>query len=207
MSISAGGEDTSPARVFWSAPPLWEGETAFVLAGGASLRDFDASVLRSRKVMAIKESCLLAPWAPLLFFADNCWFERERDLVDAFAGDVISVAAKSHGSRCKVMRRGRQLGISDDPAVLNGSWTSVHYALGLLKHFKVARIALLGMDLTGGRWHDRNPFPPSPVNVIHMHAALASTAAPLAAARVEVFNCTPGGKLTVWPRRPLSDLL
>lgn len=150
----------------------------------------------------------MAPWAPIMFFADNCWFERERDLIDGFAGEVISVSAASRASpKCKVMRRGPRTGLADAPDTLAGSWTSVHFAIDLLNHLGVARIGLLGVDLLGGRWHDRNPIPPNSENFVHMRDALASTAAPLAVAGVEVFNCSPGGVLEIWPRIKLEALL
>lgn len=193
---------------FWSCPPLWEGETAILLAGGESLRGFDASALIGRKVLAIKEACILAPWAPVMFFADNCWFERERNLVEWFPGEVITVSKASRAlPKCKVMRRGPREGICEERHVLAGSWTSVHYALNLLKHLGVARIGVLGVDLVGRRWHDRNPAPPAPENFVKMGAALASTAAPLAAAGIEVVNCSPGGALEIWPRMPLEAFL
>lgn len=192
---------------FWSCDPIWAGETAFILAGGASLKSVEISALRGRRVIAVKESALVAPWADIMFYADDVFYQREPGLVDSFAGQVITIAERDRGPRCRLMRTGERSGISSERDTLNGAWTSVHFSLNLLRHLGVACVGLLGVDLTGPRWHDRNPSARRESNLAKERNALASTVAPLAECGIEVFNCTPGGELDLWPRRDLKDLL
>ena len=56
---------------YWSIPPEWTGETAFLLGGGPSLKGFNAECLRGRRVIAINNSWELAPWADVLYFCDE----------------------------------------------------------------------------------------------------------------------------------------
>lgn len=145
-------------------------------------------------------------------FADEDWFNRERALVDAFQGEVITVAENAHGTRCKVMSRGDLWGLATDPTTLNGASTVVHFAMNACVHLGVARIVLMGVELAypaGGpaRWHDRNPVPGRDVNFTKMRIAFETTVAPLRAMGIDVVNCTPGGSLDLWPRRALADVL
>lgn len=199
-------------RQWWSCPPLWAGETAFLLAGGPSLRGFAAEQLRGRRVLALKESCLIAPFAPMMFFADNSWFLRERGLIDGFGGEVVTVAKNAADTRCRLMRRGDKEGLAAAPDTLNGADTSAAFAIDLLAHLGVARIGLLGMDLGHdpfgpARHHTRNPVKPRAESFDLMAATLATKAASLAARGIAVFNCTPGGRLDIWPRVNLTELL
>jgi hypothetical protein len=107
---------------YWSTAPDWWGETVLILAGGPSLRGFDAHAVRGRgRVIAIKESALLAPFADVLMFVDAPWYDRERALIEGFAGDVVTTATNAAHSRCKIMRRGGPDGLAEARDTLNYS--------------------------------------------------------------------------------------
>lgn len=200
---------------YWSCPPdLWRGETVFVLAGGPSLIGFDAGVLLGRgRVLAIKESCLLAPFADALLFVDAPWFDRERALIDRFAGPVVTTATNAALHPCvRLMKRGLDRGLADAPDTLNYAATVVYAALNLIAHAGAARAVLLGMDhgfdaAGPARHHDRNPLPPPPGAFTRQAEALATISGPLAERGVDVLNATPGSRLTLWPRAELKELL
>jgi len=77
----------------WQVPKTWEGETAFIIAGGPSLRTmvidkqgakkpelFDASILRKRgRVITINDAWALAPWADVNYFYDSSWWRMQID--------------------------------------------------------------------------------------------------------------------------------
>jgi hypothetical protein len=197
---------------YWSCPPLWRGETVFILAGGPSLRGFDASVLAGRRVVAIKESAALAPFADVLIFVDAPWLDRERALIEGFAGRVVTTAPTAVGTKCSVMRRGGTKGLAAATDTLNYAYTTLYAALNLIVHAGAGRGVLLGADFGHrpdgpARHHDRNPQPP-PAGAFDLQAqALATIVAPLAAAGVEILNATPGSRLDLWPRASLNELL
>jgi hypothetical protein len=140
MRVRRPGDGLGERDDTWSCPPMWAGETVFVLAGGPSLRGFDAAGLRGRgRILAIKESALLVPFADALLFVDADWFVRERALVDRFAGDVVTTATNAAGTRCRLMRRGEASGLSDRTDTLNYAYTTVHAALNFIAHTRASR--------------------------------------------------------------------
>lgn len=197
-------------REFWRCPPLWAGHTAFIVACGPSLRGFDLSPLAGRNVIAIKEMWHAVPSAPFMFYADDSWAGSLRRRPPGFTGRVLTIDVKAP-PECLVVKRGPFQGLSDDPDYLNGSRTSVHFAINALYHFGVARIGLLGLDLclaADGATHSHHA--PHEVRADDFPKQLRdfrTIVEPLARRGIEVFNCTPGGALDLWPRRPLEDLL
>lgn len=88
----------------WTPELLFKGETVFCLASGPSLNQADVDKLKGRRVIAVNSSCRLAPWADVLFFTDNGWYEQRKDLVRDWMGLVVSMSRQAK----------REL---DDPAV------------------------------------------------------------------------------------------
>jgi hypothetical protein len=74
--------------------------------------------LRGRgRIVAIKESALLAPFADVLLFVDGPWYDRERALIDRFAGAVVTTATNAANARCRLMRRGDAEGLEPPRAI------------------------------------------------------------------------------------------
>ncbi len=217
---------------FWLVPPEWAGETAFLLAGGPSLRGFDASVLRGRRVIAINNSWELAPWAAVLYFCDMKWWTWHGDRVSSeFEGRYIVTPAFTD-SRVKTIKLTGGAGLETDPAALRNGHNSGYQAINLAYHFGVRRIVLLGYDMrvikrtldvhgiphdalgrftTLTHWHSGHPRM-SAEHVQHnieksMLPKFPSLAEALAKTDVEVINATPGSALKCWPYRPIEELL
>ena len=87
--------------MIWQVPKTWRGETAVILAGGPSLRGFDAGVLEPKKVevtthgdaeskfleirkrprvITINDSWHLAPRADVFYFCDKGWWQTQMDM-------------------------------------------------------------------------------------------------------------------------------
>jgi hypothetical protein len=79
-------------NVIWTPEPLFRGEMVFVLASGPSLTQSDVDKLRDRRVIAVNSSCKMAPWADVLYFTDNGWYEARKDLVKHWLGLVVSMS-------------------------------------------------------------------------------------------------------------------
>jgi len=201
---------------FWPVPPEWAGETAFLLAGGPSLRGFDANLLHGRRVIAINNSWELAPWAAVLYFCDMKWWTWHGDQVSLeFKGRYIVTPAFTD-SRVKTVRLTGSTGLETDPAGLRSGHNSGYQAINLAYHFGVRRIVLLGYDMglgPNGETHHHEGHPRmSAEHVQHnieksMLPKFPSLAEALVKTDVEVINATPGSALTCWPYRPIEELL
>lgn len=150
--------------------PLFAGETVFCLASGPSLTQDIADRLKGRRVVAVNSSVKLAPFADVLFFTDNGWFEYGRDpkchgsdgndlwprrkFIEEFPGQVIclsKVAKRCLPRKVKLIRcQGEP---TDNPPRHLGAWpphqgrTSGHTAISLAISLGAARVVLLGYDM------------------------------------------------------------
>lgn len=171
-----------------------------------------------------------APWAEILYAADADWWNHHRGARD-FAGErwiPYRVGGKpwSEGPKWQIAaaRWGlRQVesrmagGVSQDPARIHegapGTQNSAFQALGLAVLLGAARILLLGVDCRpgpAGQSHCFGDHPPelrrsSPYG--DFAAAFAAAAPDLAAAGVEVINCSRDTAVTCFPQAPIEDVL
>jgi hypothetical protein len=86
----------------WTPEPLFQGETVFCLASGPSLTQEICDKVKGRKAIVVNSSCLLAPWADVLFFTDSGWYDgrfedgsRRAHFVNAWPGLVVSFSRQA----------------------------------------------------------------------------------------------------------------
>ena len=200
----------------WCIPPEWTGETAFLLGGGPSLKGFDASILRGRRVIAINNSWELAPWADVLYFCDEKWWRWYGDKVSiGFQGRyIVTPALHVPDPRAKLIKLTGATGLETDPSGLRHGSNSGYQAINLAYHFGAKRIVLLGYDMNINgttHWHAGHPTTKpekfADTLVEAMLPKFPTIVEPLRGAGVEVLNATPGSVLTCWPIVPLSGIL
>jgi hypothetical protein len=207
----------------WMVPPEWMGETAFLLGCGPSLNDVPVERLRGR-IIAINDAYLKAPWADVLYFCDLPWWRKnQHEVREVFRGrrivTMINFIPGVHTLRCT-----GEEGLDTDPGALRSGLNGGFQAIHLAYHFGAKRIVLLGYDMRAvlpvGResqnenklvhWRPRtgdNAARQEHLMRTRMLPKFNSLTAPLAAAGVQVVNCTPGSALRVWPQVPLSEVL
>ena len=195
--------------IWWSAPRMWPGETVAILGGGTSLTREDVESLRGRcRVIAINDAYLLAPFADVLYFCDERWFNwhKGRPEFKAFTGLRVTLdneALPAH-SLHNMGTDGLQLCPSGLATGRNGGIQAINLAF----HFGVGTILLLGFDMRPGHWHGGHPAPTrEQVYQESMLPKFPAVAQALERAGVTVINCTPGSALDVWPRMRLADAL
>jgi hypothetical protein len=202
-------------RVLWSVPREWEGDTAFLLGGGPSLRGFDASVLDGRRCIVVNNSWELVPDADVLFFADKKWWMKHGPAVKAgFRGKYIATISDAQDEALLHLSHTRKPGLETDPTSVRHGGSGGYMSINVAFHFGVSRIVLLGYDLrTDGEhthWHEGHGHAPG-VQAHRLNKVMLphfqKLVEPLAAAGVEVINATPGSALTCWPFRPLTEFL
>lgn len=206
-----------PPTRYWSVPREWPGETVFILAGGPSLRDFDAEVLRGAgRIITINNSYLLCPWADVLYGCDASWWRTHATrIAETFHGKYrISIGTSENG--VLRLRHGGLRGLNTDPTALAHGTNSGFQAINLAANFGAARIILLGYDMHckgGTHWHpghgaydaDSARFERKLQN--DMLPEFQSLVEPLRSRGVEVINSTPNSALKCWPYLPLEEVL
>lgn len=189
---------------FWTPEPIWRGETAFLLAGGPSLKGMDVDRLRGRRVMAINTAAYLAPWADVLFFTDNGWFESNTEAVAQWGGEVMTLSR--HAKR-KVPDRVKRLKTEHRPdfpplgcSVIRQGRSSGHTAVALAVALGANRVVLLGYDMRivdgASHFHDRYRNGDLELYARDFIPAFDGWRAAAEAAGVTVVNATPGSALT-----------
>jgi hypothetical protein len=201
---------------FWSVPRIWGGETAFLVAGGPSLQHIDLAALAGRNVVAVNDSYLLCPWAPVLYFCDRRWFDwhEKRSEFRAFRGIKVTLDEDVLRRRDDIrgVKNTGTTGLERQPWGVRTGRNSGYQAINLAVHFGARRIVLLGYDMrvVDGRthWHHGHPVEARPTLYEScMLPNFPTLVEPLAELGVEVVNATPGSALTTFPAVDLGDIL
>lgn len=213
----------------WSVPRSWSGETAVILAGGPSLRGFDIRQLglHHPRVICINDSWRMAPWADSLYFTDREWWNGQilrnrRSLDDSVSFlDIMVRGFWIKGSThdepdhplVRTLRFTGQQGLESSPTGLRHGSNSGYAAMNLAYLFGAKRVLLLGYDMhtepRRSHWHDEERPRNFEEDVIKRSFLphFPTLVGPLAAAGVEVVNCTPNSSLRCWPFMPLAEAL
>jgi hypothetical protein len=223
--------DPTQQAKYWAVPREWPGETAFLLGGGPSLIGFDAEVLRGRRVIAINNSYLSAPWADVLYFCDAKWWSSHRlawidpkgveqpGALEFFTGrHRISLGTSEDGTK-RLYSTGPR-GLELKPNGLKHGSNSGYQAINLAVLFGAARIVLLGYDMRisvtpegekRSHWHAGHPKTTPDMQQTALQKIFLprfnALVEPLKAAGVEVLNATPGSALKCWPMVALDEVL
>lgn len=207
--------------------PMWRGETVAVLATGPSLTPADVEFVRGRaRVIAVNDSYRLAPWADILYAADDKWWQWQyRDHAAAIAsftglrfcmepGNLKKSrpAAVKPEWRVTVLKNAGVTGLELDPSAgLKNGRNSGYAAINLAVQLGATRIRLLGYDMSLGRggkahWFGSHPAGGSP-QLTKFRLYFPTIAEPLKASGVEVLNCSRRSALTCFPKVALERAL
>lgn len=148
--------------MIWKVPPeVCKDRLCFILAGGPSLKGFDARVLYKKGfVIAINDSWRLAPRADMFYFCDMDWWDRQiaacpwsLDMTRSFH-DMIYRGFWVAGNyrfadhpQVRALQLGGQLGLSSDPTRLCHGSNSGYQAINLAFLLGAKKIVLLGYDM------------------------------------------------------------
>lgn len=216
---------------YWHVPPLWRGETAFVLAGGPSLAHADLELLRGRHVVAINSSAFTWPEAEFLFSSDGRWLRRNRRRLEALAPRVIAGVSKVTWPGLRHLRRQAPPGLARARDAVVFRHTSLASAINFAGHLiERGTIVLLGADgkaepvtdsagrpvtdATTGRpclrTHHHAPHPWAQVEGCwELHREdLETLVEPLRRSGIRVLNASPGSAWAdLWPVMRLDEAL
>lgn len=200
-----------PPDNWYTVPRAWQGETCFIVAGGPSLEGFVMPDLQGiARVIAINSSYQIAPYGDVLYWTDRPWWlAHYRNVIAQFGGFCVGMNQPgTHGS--KAIRDCGQIGLSVDPTGVCRGNDGGYGAINLAFLFGAKRICLLGYDMGSSpngktHWHEGHAWNPETAaqmdqkcekGFLPLYPYLKE---PLERAGVQVFNCTPGSRLTQWP--------
>lgn len=186
--------------------------TVVCLGCGPSLTQEDVDHCSGRAtVIAINEAYRMAPWADILYAADEHWWARRQGVPD-FEGRKIGCNIDPQGMwpGLESFESDGMEGLSDRARALRTGVTSGYQAIGLAVQLGADRIILLGYDYQASPEGEHH----FPGYMGRRHADYAdalryydSLVWPLYDRNIRVVNCSTRTALTVFPRHPLREEL
>jgi len=182
---------------------MWRGQTVAILASGPSMSQAVADRVGEAKVcvVAVNTTVKLAPWADMLYAADDFWIVKYEKLAAGFAGLKVTCSDDNHHGWLALRNTGK-VGFDHDVGCVRTGGNSGYQAIHLALHAHAHRILLFGFDMhsSGGEmhWHGRHPEPLRNAGEgiferwIKHFEALSEEASNR---RIEILNCTPGSAL------------
>lgn len=171
------------------------------------------------RVIAIKRSVELCPWADVVYGCDRPWWLSVRGLPD-FAGLKISFADTGlDGIRRIQIAKGRGIEPWSDelsfmPGVIGGAGNSGFQALNLALQWGARRVVLVGFDMVDdGRahWYGRNIWPGAnnPTGQLFRKwvGAFERSAPTLQRIGAEVVNASPGSAIGCFRKISIPEIL
>lgn len=152
-------------RGYWSVPPIWEGEAAFIIGGGPSLSQQNLDLIKDRRIIGVNCAYKLGYWVDIVFFADQMWWYYEEYYLREWPGLIVSCCnRKDFFPHPKVKRLGRKgNGWSDKPDQVAFNSNAGFAAINFAYHLGADPIILLGFDMKSSNrqhhWHENYPHP------------------------------------------------
>lgn len=194
-------------------PQSFPGETIVCLASGPSLTPADVDYCCGRaRVIAIKDTIRLAPWADVLYACDARWWKHYGPTL-AYDGPKYALEAAAE-PWAQVLRVTGYTGLETDPSGLRTGKNSGFQAINLAAHLGARRIVLLGYDMVAAvngavHWFGAHPWPTRswPELASHFLPLFASLVEPLQALGIQILNATRRTDLDCFDRVSLEEAL
>jgi len=212
-------------KLFWNAPKLWQGSTAYIVGGGPSLLTTDLSPLHDKHVIGTNDAYKLGAWIDICYFGDFTWWHGyHRESLAKFHGikvccltgaDAAEYGAEIVAAGILPLRRA-MVGLHKAPDI---GWygNTGASAINLAIILGAKRIVLVGFDMQLGKsgesnWHPNEKNPPnskkypvfmSQMDLLKTHLDLLEEQGQ----GVEVINATPGSAMTTFPIMTLAEAI
>lgn len=210
--FAPSNEEPKAEVAYWSAPPIWAGETVCILGCGPSRNLVDMERLEHGvcsgkiKVVAINDSFKAAPFAHICYFCDQEWYEtRESEMRKCWLGGNL-VTMENQIPGVLRLRNTGPTGFDPDPSCLRHGSNSGYQAVHLSMHLGVKKIILCGYDMrcVGDQLHaeprpERQTVAGFSQTLQVMLEKWPTIVDPLAERGIEVINASPGSALRCWP--------
>lgn len=193
----------------------WKDDDVFVLGGGPSLRDFDYSILKGKKVIGCNTSALVAGTnCSVCFYSDHEWFLQNYGRLESFRGWVVTHCT-AHRSRTekwiRYMER-REDGLHRNALGFGGN--SGVGAINLALILGARRVMLLGIDCGaspdgGHHWHDGYPQRADNAAALYRKFTVGFHSVkrdlPTVFPKSSIINLNPNSNLRIFPFMSVED--
>ena len=152
-------------KKYSNIPKLWNGDTVYIVAGGASLAGFNFDRLNGKNVIAINKAFMYVRNPTVVYWTDTRFYSWYKHEIDSLR--TIKITA-SHSGRyladdvmlIKNAGSGRSLDLSSPDKLTTGN-NSGFGAIGLAIKMGAKKIYLLGYDMghIGGKSHFHDGYP------------------------------------------------
>jgi hypothetical protein len=196
----------------WDGQPQWQGQDAYLIGGGASLRTFDFSLLTGKNVIGINDAFRLGPEIIKYgFFGDSGYFHRNKWEMETATLDFFTVAETLFSFNlpwCHYVKK-QDFGWHQGGNTVAWNWSSGAAAINLAANLGAKRIFLLGYDMALvqglSHWHGKQIRLTTPDLFVRFDTGfkrLWTELEPFALkGLINVFNVTDGlSKLQYFPR-------
>lgn len=201
-----------------------ETDIVYIVAGGPSLRTLSWERLKEKKVIAINKSMFKCPDAKIIWWADDRFWEENRDEILAhkarYKVTAYSDLVRFHyPGEVYAYKFTRQRGLDDSQWGICSGNNSGYACINLATKLGARRIVLLGYDFKysgegHSHWHD-GYYLPDGSRRNHREETLTrkmlpnfdSLVDPLIKKRVQVYNASMDSNLTIWPKITIDEAL
>jgi hypothetical protein len=200
----------------------WERMTVVCIASGPSVTQQQLEIVRRARerdavrVIVVNDMYLVAPWADVLYFADDKWWRWQLqgvakswpwakfgtdDVKKAFAGFAGQKVTIEHptmatGPDIFTLKKDGADGLSEKQNAIRTGSNSGFQAMNIAALSGASRILLVGYDLRyiGGRTHSHNGHSAKENESVYMAYAqrFSTLERPMEKLGIDVANCTPG---------------
>lgn len=196
--------------------PNWNGQTCAIIASGPTAKNAEINLLRDRvRVIAIKKSIELAPFADIVYGCDAPWWRSVQGLMKfkglKFAYDR-GVCGPEYGiQKVEIDNPGSNNLLFGEIGRVGAGGNSGFQAFNLAIQFGAKRIILVGFDMrgdSGPHWYGRNDWAMAnnPTDNVYSRwvSAFNATAPALRDRGISVINVSPVSALECFPKMSLT---
>ncbi len=195
--------------------PEWKGKDAFIIGGGASLRDFNLNILDGRNTLGANDAFRLGPHiCARVLFSDWKWWKIAKWDLEKYAKDggiVYTVSPETERVNLPWLHQFMRVNVavSLNPEALGWTHNTGCVAVNLAGLLGAKRVFLLGFDMTSSpkwgttHWHNWRNRPTPPTSFDRFIKGFGKLCFGLKSffPEMEVINVTDGiSKLPYFPR-------
>ncbi len=217
-------QETPWENDFWTPEPWFKDQTVFILASGPSLTQEVCDKIKGRNAIVVNASFKQAPWAKVWYFTDGHIYEKYRDEVASWPGEIVCMSKMAKQELNKQIKRVWGVGdptssiqsLQDFPPLghhsIRQGRSSGHTAVSLAIALGASRIMLVGFDMrfVEGREHHHSEYQGPRDAMLYEREFIPgfegwNTAA--LRAGVQILNATPQSAVTEFPMVSLEEVL
>lgn len=205
--------------MFWKPSPIWQGQAAYLVGGGSSLRGFNFELLRGRNTIGANHAFGLgADIIKFVVFADKDWFDKVKHDLKKYTGEIVSLSTGLQDLNLPWIHKMNRVkdGLQMKDYDLGFNHSSGAIMINLAARLGANPIYLLGYDLSfderkRSHWHAHYTAPSRPDSFIRFQRGFSILKQSMDRQRpdikvINVINMTNGtSNLKLWPSITMGE--